>query len=501
MITRVALYARVSSELQMEGFSIEAQLRAMREYARAEGWEIVREYVDEGVSAGTAKRPQFQVLLRDANLRLFDGLLVHKLDRLYRNLSQLLEMVGALEKQGISLVSTTERVDFGSPSGKMLLTNIGMISEFYLNNLKEETIKGKYQRVLSGLWNGEIPFGYCKGLCSRCDDPNGNGYCPNYGKADLSSGKKLIAHPKDSLALQLAFELYAQGHHSDQVLADELNARGYRPRWSMAYKLHRMPEGERKFTKESLRAILQNPFYLGYVKYKGQLYAGTQPPLIAPEVFEACKIMRRRWFRRPAQRRSQHTFYLLSSVIRCAACGHVMRAMKNPRGMRYYRDTAREYGVVCVHNKMANAERVEPQVLAQLKRIVLPEEWKTRVLQLTEATAENAQAKETQRMLHSRLERLQKLYLQGDMSEQAYERQKQRIEAELSRLFKRQPAISQDTRARLDHFDSILAMATPEEKKRMIQMLLRAVHVQEHSVTLEPRRAFAKLFRDRSKSV
>ena len=137
MVSQVALYARVSSEMQVEGFSIEAQLRAMREFARDQHWEVVREYIEEGFTAGTDARPQFQILLRDARVRLFDGLLVHKLDRLYRNLTQLLALVNSLEQQGITLISVTERVDFSTPSGKMLLTNISMISEFYLNNLRE----------------------------------------------------------------------------------------------------------------------------------------------------------------------------------------------------------------------------------------------------------------------------------------------------------------------------------------------------------------------------
>ncbi len=178
MVTHVALYARVSSDMQIEGFSIDVQLKEMREFAAKEGWTIVREYVDEGYSARSSVRPQFQVLLRDVQVGLFDGLLVHKLDRLNRNLLELLQFVHLLRKREISLISVHERFDFNSIPGEMMLSLMGGLSEVYVRNLREETMKGKYGRVLKGLWNGIFPFGYCQGKCSRCQDPNGKVIAP-----------------------------------------------------------------------------------------------------------------------------------------------------------------------------------------------------------------------------------------------------------------------------------------------------------------------------------
>ena len=86
---RAALYARVSSEEQVEGYSIDAQLRQCRDYAKNQGWTVVAEYVDEGRSAraeDTSKRPKFKAMLEAAKNREFDILIVHKLDRFSRNL-------------------------------------------------------------------------------------------------------------------------------------------------------------------------------------------------------------------------------------------------------------------------------------------------------------------------------------------------------------------------------------------------------------------------------
>jgi len=168
---RAAVYIRVSSADQVDNFSLEAQEQAARQYVEAHGWDLHRVYADEGHSARTTNRPAFQMMLRDAQLRQFNVILVHKLDRLFRNLGNLLECVQALDRREVRLVSVSEDIDFSSASGRMLLTNLGMISEFYSNNLREETIKGKRQRALNGLWNSCIPFGYQKGECLACSSP------------------------------------------------------------------------------------------------------------------------------------------------------------------------------------------------------------------------------------------------------------------------------------------------------------------------------------------
>ena len=98
---RAALYARVSDEEQVEGYSLDAQKRAFRAYVEGQGWDIYHEYVDEGVSAHTddvAKRPLFRQMIDDALTRRWDVLVVHKLDRFSRNVRITLEYLEKLEK-------------------------------------------------------------------------------------------------------------------------------------------------------------------------------------------------------------------------------------------------------------------------------------------------------------------------------------------------------------------------------------------------------------------
>ena len=163
---RAALYARVSDEEQVEGYSLDAQRRAFSDYVKSQGWDTYREYVEEGVSARTddiAKRPLFQEVIKDALAHKFDVLVVHKLDRFARNVRVTLEHLEKLEKANVSFVSISEQMDFSTPMGKVILANLAAFGQYYSDNLSTEVKKGLKERALQGLWVGPVPFGYLKG--------------------------------------------------------------------------------------------------------------------------------------------------------------------------------------------------------------------------------------------------------------------------------------------------------------------------------------------------
>ena len=104
---RVLAYIRVSSLDQVDGHSLEAQIRAIREYCRSRGWELVAIYREEGKSADTdsiAKRPKFRQLLDDCAKRLFDIVVVHTLDRWARNVKVAMDSMGILGRSGMDLL-------------------------------------------------------------------------------------------------------------------------------------------------------------------------------------------------------------------------------------------------------------------------------------------------------------------------------------------------------------------------------------------------------------
>ena len=152
---RVAIYVRVSSEEQIQGYSLDAQEHAGREYCRSHGWTVHRVYRDEGRSARTdeeTKRPEFAQMLLDADAGAIDTIVVHKLDRFARNRRVAFESFHRLGKCGVGFVSIAENLDYSTPAGQLMLTMLVGLSQFYSDNLSAETKKGKAERKRQGLY-------------------------------------------------------------------------------------------------------------------------------------------------------------------------------------------------------------------------------------------------------------------------------------------------------------------------------------------------------------
>jgi DNA invertase Pin-like site-specific DNA recombinase len=163
---RAAIYVRVSSTDQLDGFSLDAQLRSARDYCAQRGWIVAHEYAEEGKSARPSdlrRRPEFSRLLTDADGGAFDVVVVHKLDRFARNVGVLMEAARRLTAAATSLVSITENLDYTNPQGKLVLTMLGALAEFYSDNLGQEVKKGFLERSLQGLHNGLLPLGAMAG--------------------------------------------------------------------------------------------------------------------------------------------------------------------------------------------------------------------------------------------------------------------------------------------------------------------------------------------------
>jgi len=224
---RAVGYRRVSMREQVDGFSLDAQENNIRQYVESQGWEFVDLYTDAGISAKKdSHRPSLERLIKDAESHRFDVIVVDKVDRFYRHLRGLLGALDQLNNWNIAFVSVQERLDFTTVWGKLTLTVLGTLAEIYIDNLRQETRKGKLQRARDGNWNGNIPYGYCRGLCSACKEPNGEGYCPDFGKPDKSNGKRLVVHPVESLVVRLVYDWYLSNLESDGHIAKRLM--GYR---------------------------------------------------------------------------------------------------------------------------------------------------------------------------------------------------------------------------------------------------------------------------------
>ena len=348
---RAAFYARVSSEEQVEGYSIDAQRRAFQTFAKDKQWDIYREYIDEGKSARTDninKRPAFKEMIADALAGQFDVLVVHKLDRFARNLRITLEYFDKLSKAGVSFVSISENMDFSTPWGRLALTLLGGLAQFYSDNLSQETKKGWTERKEQGLYAGLLPFGAAKG----------------------EDGVPM-QDPKTYPGLRMAFELAAQGKRDRQV-AQALNTAGYRTAGN---------QGNRLFTKDTVGGILTNHFYIGELSDgNGGWIKAKHEPFIDRNLFNIVQEMRSKVRHPPQTINSGARIYSLSCIAQCARCGGRIRMQTNPKGRPRVYCASRAEGLGCDFSGTFLGV-YESQIEWYLANFTIPKDYQKKILE------------------------------------------------------------------------------------------------------------------------
>ncbi|WP_096550002.1 recombinase family protein [Ureibacillus thermosphaericus] len=301
-IKRVAIYARVSTEEQAkEGFSIAAQLQTLRQYAQVYKWEVVDEYVDEGISGKSVNgRPEMQRLIKDVENERFDAVIVWKISRLSRNMLDTLMILDKFEKYNVKFISYSENFDTSSPIGRLVLQIMASIAEMERNTLSENVKLGMKQRALEGRWNGGVVFGYD------------------------TVKKELVINEEEAKIIQLIYHMYANGKGL-RAISNYLNKAGFRTKRN------------RHFSINGVAQILDNVVYNGKISWlkvenwdtkrrKGKnpnpiLVEGKHEAIISDELWNVVRA--RRKSKSFKQRQSNEPF-LLSGLLRCPDCGQGM---------------------------------------------------------------------------------------------------------------------------------------------------------------------------------
>jgi site-specific DNA recombinase len=159
---RAIFYARVSSEGQVDNTSIDTQLDRGKAYAMSQGWTLDKVFIDGGESGKSTDRTHFQEMVGYIRENQVDVLLTFKLDRLSRNLKDLLIFIDdTLDPKGIALQSVTENFNTQSAEGRLFLQMLGSFAEFERKRINERTMSGKVSTAERGKWNGgHVPYGY-----------------------------------------------------------------------------------------------------------------------------------------------------------------------------------------------------------------------------------------------------------------------------------------------------------------------------------------------------
>jgi site-specific DNA recombinase len=338
---RCVIYTRVSREEQVEGWSLDAQRDQCLMFAGARGWEVSRVFEEQGRSAKTDLRPAFQNMMGQAALRRFDLIVVHKLDRFSRSLSDVVKNVARLKEAGVGLSSVPEPwLDTTSPQGEVMLYLFAVLAQWDNQNRARETAKGKEARARAGLWNSGLVFGYTtprwlkEELLTLEEKLDTGELAPEEAAQCKAQVEEIetwlerwseyeegdaIPHPTNAAGALLAFNYYSTGTVSDTDVAEMLNEEGYRTsgHW-----------GAQLFGPDTTRPLLQNRFFLGEVQYRGEWLPGRHPAIIPKALFEKCQLVRARRRRRPLGRTLKKRVYPLAGLALCARCETRLRAQQ-----------------------------------------------------------------------------------------------------------------------------------------------------------------------------
>lgn len=301
MSKKCVIYARVSSREQKEhGYSTEAQIALLKEYAKRNNFEIVEIYEDVE-TAKKAGRKNFNIMLKFLKKnKTVKTILVEKTDRLYRNFKDYVT-IDELDGLEVHLVKENTVLSENSRSHEKFVHGIKVLmAKNYIDNLSEEVKKGMHQKASQGEYPAKPPYGYYR-----------------------ENSKTIKINPKTAPFVLRAYNLYAEGNLSLAGVCERLYDEGFR-----------YTESSPKIYTSLLEKILKNPFYLGNFVFRGQHYTGKHEPLIDIETFEKVQKAFKKDSKPDMYR--QHQF-LFAGMFKCEACGSAITGEIKKGKYIYYR--------------------------------------------------------------------------------------------------------------------------------------------------------------------
>ncbi len=489
-LTPAALYARVSSERQDVDLSVSAQLRALKDYARANGYSVAREYVDEAESGRVADRPQFREMIEEGSKPKapFEVILVWKFSRFTRKREHAVAFKSQLRRKGIRVVSITEQAE-DNATGRLLEGIIESVDEYYSENLAQEVVRGMREAALRGFFLGsKAPFGY--------------------RKVKVSDGAKerptLEVDPATAPVVKEIFEKSLRGSGLKE-LCKELNERGVTNRG-------------KRWNKGGLHYVLRNEAYTGTAVWgrisKGEKaqdpvrVEGAWPALVTRELFDNVQQAmsdRAPKVQRPARVGSP---YLLSGLLSCGVCGKPYSAQgaKSGQFAYYICGTLFREGAGTCSARYLNAPKLETFVVEKIRERILTEET---IVALVQLVAEEIDAMAGE--LSGRLEvveaelsdvrkRLEKLYEAIEASELTLEvlsprimslrHREEQLEAardDAERQLEQRRVVLPDTEEIVEYvadFRNFLKDGTIPERKALIRNFVEGIEVVGDEATL-----------------
>ena len=279
-------YARVSTDNQLENYSIDEQIERLESYCKAKDWTLLKTYVDGGYSGGNTERPALQQMLEAVRDNEIDAVVVYKLDRLSRSQKDTLTLIeDEFLARGTDFVSINENFDTSTPFGRAMIGILSVFAQLEKDQITERFTMGRIGRGKAGYFHGggNAPTGY-----------------------DYIEGK-LVVNEYERIQVQEVFNAFLSGKSINAICLDLSNR--YATKW----------------TATKVRNVLMNSLYTGKVKFKGQEYDGIHESIILSSTFESANRLLhsqgREGQKTTAQKTPFRASFLLSGLVCCEQCG------------------------------------------------------------------------------------------------------------------------------------------------------------------------------------
>ncbi|MRB58069.1 recombinase family protein [Bacillus thuringiensis] len=444
-MTKAAIYIRVSTQDQVENYSIEVQKERIRAYCKAKDWDVYDEYIDGGYSGSNLDRPDIKRLLND--LKKIDVVVVYKLDRLSRSQRDTLELIEEhFLKNNVDFVSITETLDTSTPFGKAMIGILSVFAQLERETIAERMRMGHIKRAENGLRGNGGDY-----------DPSGytreNGY--------------LIIKTDEAKHIKRVFDLYEQ-YHSITRVQEVLKEECY-PIWRF-----------RRY-----RDILSNILYIGRVTFAGKEYEGQHEPIISSEQFKRVQVLLKRHKGHNAHKAKQS---LLSGLITCSCCGEKYVAYstgksKDVESKRYYYYICRakrfpsEYDERCL-NKTWSRKKLEEVIFDELKNLTVKQS-------ASQKKEKKINYEKLIKDIDKKMERLLDLFTNTtNISRQLLETKMDRLNLEKEHLILKQQSYEQEFSISKDMIATInesLETMDFKAKQVMISTFIQEIHI-DHDV-------------------
>lgn len=352
---KVYTYKRVSTAMQIDGYSLDAQRARMKAYADFNDYEIVGEYEDAGKSGKSIEgRLQFRQMMEDVKSGKdnISYVLVFKLSRFGRNAADVLSTLQVMQDFGVNLICVEDGIDSSKDAGKLMISVLSAVAEIERENIRVQTMEGRIQKAREGKWNGGFaPYGY-----------------------QLVNGK-LEINEEEAVAVRTIYDQYVNTDIGSNGISKYLENHGIR-------KIQRQNGKNPLFDAHLVRLILKNPVYCGKIAYGRRktekvhgtrneyhlveqdnflLVDGLHEAIIPEDVWNAAQIKlvaQAKKYEHVNKGKNERT-HLLSGIVKCPICGAGMygnKSIKHKKDGTKYKDFF-YYG--CKHRSMQRGHKCD----------------------------------------------------------------------------------------------------------------------------------------------